>query len=143
MINFEQIEVASVPINEKKVKKWLLELVAKENKEIGEITYYFCNDKYMLEANREHLAHDFYTDVITFDASEGSLLFADILISLETVASNAEKFEVAFDEELHRVMAHGVLHLLGYKDKTSAQQKVMRAEEENALTLWNEIQKDV
>lgn len=143
MLTFEQLEVEN-PIEQPKIIEiWLTELVEAKNYKVGELTYYFCNDSKILEANREFLSHDYFTDVITFDASVGEVVSADILISLETVASNAEKYEVAFDQELHRVMAHAVLHLIGYDDKEESLQKEMRKAEDEALVLLEKMRRYV
>lgn len=139
MISFEQIEVKN-PIEEAKlVEIWLTKLVEDKKCEIGELTYYFCNDEKILEANRSYLEHDYFTDVITFDASVGDVISADVLISVETVASNAEKYGISFDEELNRVIAHAVLHLLGYNDKTALEQKEMRKAEDAALAILHKL----
>lgn len=139
MITFEQIEVENPIKSPKLMEIWLTELVESENYKIGELTYYFCDDEKILEANREYLAHDYFTDVITFDASVGEIVSADILISIETVKSNAEKYNVTFEEELHRVMAHAVLHLMEYNDKEEEEQKEMRKAENDALALLDKI----
>lgn len=133
MITFEELEVKNPLKNAKLIEIWLTALVESKNYEIGELTYYFCDDAKILEANRKFLEHDYFTDVITFDASVGEVVSADILISLETVASNAKKFEVEFDEELYRVIVHAVLHLLGFNDKEEEQKAEMREAEDEAL----------
>lgn len=140
MITFELLEVENPLLEEKLVINWLEKLSLSYEKEIGELTYYFCNDTYILDANRKYLSHDYYTDVITFDASQDNILFADILISVDTVKSNAEKFQVPFLQELHRVLAHAVLHLVGFDDKNKEMQEQMRLEEEKALIMLKEEQ---
>lgn len=102
---------------------------------MGELSYLFCDDEKILEVNRHYLRHDFYTDIITFDYSEGEIISGDILISLETVRSNSQKYQTAWQEELRRVIIHGVLHLCGLKDKTREEEKSMRVAEEEALKL--------
>lgn len=138
MITFELIEVENPLLEEKMIADWLERLSLSYEKEIGELTYYFCNDDYILEANQKYLAHNYYTDVITFDASQDNILFADILVSVDTVRSNAEKYQVSFLQELHRVLAHAVLHLVGFDDKNKEMQEQMRAEEERALRMLKE-----
>lgn len=138
MIAFELIEVENPLLEEKMIAGWLERLSLSYEKEIGELTYYFCNDDYILEANQKYLAHNYYTDVITFDASQDNILFADILVSVDTVRSNAEKYQVSFLQELHRVLAHAVLHLVGFDDKNKEMQEQMRAEEERALRMLKE-----
>ncbi len=122
--------------NEAAVTQWLLLLSKAEGADIEALSYIFCNDEYLLEMNQEYLDHDTYTDVITFDyAEEEGIIEGDIFISVERVKENAEQLNVSFDDELHRVMAHGLLHLLGYKDKTEADQQQMRQKEDNCLSL--------
>lgn len=123
-----------------KVKKWLTKVVIRRGKSVGNINYLFCDDEYLLEVNRQYLNHDTYTDIITFDYVAGGLISGDILISIERVKDNAGKFGVTFECELHRVIVHGVLHLLGQGDKTDEEAKEMRSQEEEALMLFHEEQ---
>ena len=120
-----------------KVKKWITDLIKAQNKKVGDISYLFCDDAYLIEVNRTYLDHDTYTDIITFDYVEGDTISGDILISVERVKENAQLFNTTFDQELHRVIIHGVLHLLGQGDKTEAETAQMRNKEEAALALWN------
>ena len=120
-----------------KVKKWITDLIKAQNKKVGEISYLFCDDAYLIEVNRTYLDHDTYTDIITFDYVEGDTISGDILISVERVKENTQLFNTTFDQELHRVIIHGVLHLLGQGDKTEAEAAQMRKKEEAALALWN------
>lgn len=120
-----------------KVKKWITDLIKAQNKKVGDISYLFCDDAYLIEVNRTYLDHDTYTDIITFDYVEGDTISGDILISVERVKENAQLFNTTFDQELHRVIIHGVLHLLGQGDKTKAEAAQMRKKEEAALALWN------
>ncbi|MBQ2539241.1 MAG: rRNA maturation RNase YbeY [Bacteroidales bacterium] len=120
-----------------KVKKWITDLIKAQNKKVGDISYLFCDDAYLIEVNRTYLDHDTYTDIITFDYVEGDTISGDILISVERVKENAQLFNTTFDQELHRVIIHGVLHLLGQGDKTEAEAAQMRKKEEAALALWN------
>jgi rRNA maturation RNase YbeY len=120
-----------------KVKKWITDLIKAQNKKVGDISYLFCDDAYLIEVNRTYLDHDTYTDIITFDYVEGDTISGDILISFERVKENAQLFNTTFDQELHRVIIHGVLHLLGQGDKTEAEAAQMRKKEEAALALWN------
>ena len=123
-----------------KVKKWLTKLVIRRGKSVGNINYLFCDDEYLLEVNRQYLNHDTYTDIITFDYVAGGLISGDILISIERVKDNAGKFGVTFECELHRVIVHGVLHLLGQGDKTEEEAREMRRQEEETLMLFHEEQ---
>ena len=122
--------------NEAVYADWLSEVISSEQKHEGEINYIFCDDDYLLEINRQYLDHDTLTDIISFDYSEGNTLHGDIFISIERVRDNATDFNVAFDEELKRVLAHGVLHYCGYKDKSTADEKLMRQKEEDKIKLF-------
>lgn len=120
-------------------KRWLTELAKKEGFSIGDINYIFCDDEYLLKINLEYLNHDTLTDIITFDYVDNGILSGDIYISIERVRENAVIFSVPFEQELHRVLAHGVLHLCGYKDKTEADASIMRKKEDSAIQLFNDI----
>ena len=119
------------------VKKWIAEVVKRREKSVGNISYLFCDDEYMLEVNRQYLDHDTYTDIITFDYVVANLISGDIFISVDRVGENARLFGVEFERELRRVVIHGVLHLLGQGDKSDAEAAEMRRQEEEALSLWN------
>lgn len=118
-------------------EKWLKEVISSEGKKTGEISFIFCDDEYLLEINQEYLDHDTYTDIISFDNSVGNILNGDIFISTERVAENAEVFEVTFEEELKRVLVHGVLHFCGFKDKTSEEKSLMRSKEEEKIKMFH------
>jgi len=120
--------------NETSISKWLIAAVGNENKTIGEINYIFCEDDYLLKKNQEYLNHDTLTDIITFDYSEENKLSADIFISVERVKENALIFAVPFEQELKRVIIHGILHLIGYKDKSEEEAKIMRNKEDFYLS---------
>ena len=122
-----------------KTKKWISEVIKSQGKKVGDISYLFCDDAYLIEVNRTYLNHDTYTDIITFDYVEGELISGDIMISVERVAENAKLYGATFEQELHRVIIHGVLHLLGQKDKSKADAVGMRNKENKALDLWNSI----
>ena len=111
------------------LEPWIKTVITKENKTLGELNYIFCTDEYLLEKNQTFLNHNTYTDIITFDYSEENQISGDIFISIERVKENARKFAVEFETELKRVMIHGVLHLIGYKDKSEDEQKLMREKE--------------
>ena len=110
-------------------------LIFNENKKEGELSFVFCSDEYLLKMNIDYLKHDFYTDVITFDYSEGDIISGDVFISIDRIKENAEKYNVTFENELQRVMIHGVLHLVGYKDKTEEELKQMREKESQYLNI--------
>ncbi len=133
MIAFSFIDVEVSGFDMVNVSSWL-ELVCKEEmKEVGDINYIFCNDEYLLEINRSYLDHDYYTDVITFDYSEGPCLSGDIFVSIDRVMENAKDFNVSFLNELCRVVVHGILHLAGYKDKLKDDEQLMRSKEDYYL----------
>lgn len=137
VINFFCEEVNYVLSKEEETKKWIAEITKHENRSIGEINYVFCSDPYLHKINLEYLNHDDYTDIITFDNSEEKhVIEGDIFISIERVEENAAKYSKSYDEELRRVMAHGILHLIGYKDKTSSEAENMREKEDACLSLW-------
>ena len=120
-----------------KVKKWVSQVVQLRGKRVGNISYLFCDDEHLLGVNQQFLNHDTYTDIITFDYVVADLISGDIMISVDRVGENAEKFGVPFEQELHRVVIHGVLHLLGQGDKSDTEAAEMRRQEEEALALWN------
>lgn len=120
-----------------KVKKWVSQVVQLRGKRVGNISYLFCDDEHLLGVNQQFLNHDTYTDIITFDYVVADLISGDIMISVDRVGENAKKFGVPFEQELHRVVIHGVLHLLGQGDKSDAEAVEMRRQEEEALALWN------
>jgi probable rRNA maturation factor len=120
----------------KKTKPWIKAVAKAENKKLGELNYIFCSDAFLLQINLHYLQHNTLTDIITFNTSEDvELVEGDIYISVERVAENATKFKVEFDQELHRVIVHGVLHLLGFSDKNSRQKLIMRKKEDAYLSL--------
>ena len=120
-----------------KVKKWISEIIKAQGKKVGQIGYLFCDDAYLIEVNQTYLNHDTYTDIITFDYVVGDMISGDIMISVERVGENATGFGVPFEQELHRVIVHGVLHLLGQGDKSEAEAAEMRRQEDEALALWD------
>ncbi len=115
--------------NGKEISNWISSVISSEKFKEGDINYVFCDDDYLLKLNIEFLNHDTLTDIISFDNSIGKILHGDIFISIERVKENAKKFNVSFQDELQRVMVHGVLHYCGYKDKTEADVKIMRSKE--------------
>lgn len=117
------------------LRKWIIETIGKEGKETGALSFIFCSDQYLLNINQQYLKHDTYTDIITFDNSEEDLLIeGDIFISVERVKENALLFNVPEQDELHRVIIHGVLHLLGYKDKSPHDKQLMTSKEDEYLS---------
>jgi rRNA maturation RNase YbeY len=133
MIDFQYINCKIISI--KGCSDWLNSIILTEGGKLGEIVFVFCTDEYLLEKNIQFLNHNSLTDVITFDYCENNTINGDILISIDRVKENSEIFEVDFLTELHRVMAHGLLHLLGYKDKTKEDARMMRDKENYYLSI--------
>ena len=123
--------------NESDYERWIQQIIITENKQEGEINYVFCDDEYLLDINQKYLNHDYYTDIISFDYSVANELHGDIFISIDRVRENANEFKVSFHNELLRVMAHGVLHYCGYKDKTDEQSALMRTKENESILLFH------
>lgn len=135
IISFHSEDVDFHLVNEKQIIKWIKNSVKKEGKTISELSYIFCSDEYLHKMNLEYLNHDTYTDIITFDYTEGNIVSGDIFISIDRVKENALEFNTEFLNELSRVTIHGVLHLAGYKDKTTKEKELMRSKEDFYLTL--------
>ena len=123
--------------NEDVFSNWIEQVVLSEDKVLGEVNYIFCDDEYLHKINLEYLDHDTLTDIISFDYSEGNLVQGDIFISVERVIENASDFDVPFDEELKRVMIHGILHYCGYKDKSENDEKLMRFKEDEKIKMFH------
>ena len=132
---FENTEEISLPTN---TEKWLKDLIISEEKKPGKITYIFCDDEYLLKVNQDFLDHDYYTDIITFDYVKGKTISGDIFASLQRISDNASTLSNSFDKELKRVLAHGVLHLCGYKDKSEDDEKLMRSKEDFYINKYEE-----
>jgi len=118
-----------------RLKKWIAEVVSSHNKRLGRVSYRFCSDQKIWETNMAFLNHDTYTDIITFDYVSGDVISGDIVISVDRVGENASSFKVSFEKELYRVLIHGVLHLLGFKDKSDSDAAQMRLKEEESMAL--------
>ena len=132
-INYEDVDDLS--LNEIDLTNWISKVCSSENHEFGDISLIFCSDDYLLDINRTHLDHDYYTDIITFYYTENKIVSGDLFISIDRVRDNATDFNFSFEHELHRVIIHGVLHLCGYKDKSDEEEKLMRTKENNALSM--------
>jgi len=128
MINFNY-ETQFKLLNENEISKWISLVIDKEGHKEGDINYVFCDDDYLLKLNEEFLGHDTLTDIISFDYSLGKILHGDVFISIERAKDNAKEFEVTFQEEMHRLMIHGILHYCGYKDKSDEDSLLMRGKE--------------
>lgn len=136
MIQFRSIDVEMPAIDAQCVKAWIIQVAEHYDKKIGELYYYFCSDEKLLEINRERLGHDFYTDIVTFPLTDcETVLSSEFCISIDRIADNAETFNRSFESELHRVIIHGVLHLIGFDDHTDEDEKTMREKEEETLKL--------
>lgn len=122
-------------IKRRDVSAWIKKVAAAHSKKVGEIAYIFCDDEKILEVNREYLQHDYYTDIITFDYTEGEIISGDLFISLDTVLSNSVQLGVSYEQELYRVIIHGILHLCGINDKGEGEREIMEREENEALAL--------
>ena len=135
MISYNTEGVRMPNIKRRETTAWIKAVAATYGKRVGEVGYMFVDDEKILEVNREYLGHDYYTDIITFDYDEGDVINGDIVISLDTVRSNAEQLGKPYDEELHRVIIHGILHLCGINDKGKGEREKMEAAENRALQL--------
>ena len=136
MIRFSTLDVELPPIESQRVKAWIEGVANRYGKTIGELYYYFCSDEKLLEINKERLGHDFYTDIVTFPLTDcETVLSSEFCISLDRIKENAETFGRSYESELHRVIIHGVLHLIGFDDLTEEEEKEMREKEEEALDV--------
>ncbi len=135
MITYSAEGIRMPAIKKRAVTAWIKAVAAAHGRRVGEIGYMFVDDGKILEVNNEYLGHDYYTDIITFDYDEGDVINGDIVISVDTVRSNALQFGKSFDDELHRVIIHGILHLCGIDDKGPGEREVMEAEENRALAM--------
>lgn len=135
MITFQTDGVEMPRINEQQIRNWVKAVAATYQKKVGEIGYLFCSNERILEVNRQFLQHDYYTDIITFDYCQGNRIAGDLVISLDTVRTNAEQFGAEYETELNRVIIHGILHLCGINDKGPGEREIMEAEENKALAL--------
>lgn len=136
MITYQTEETSFRLGSRRLTSRWIKEIVSQAKMRLGDLSVVFCSDPYILEVNKQYLGHDYYTDIITFDYCEGDVLSGDLIISVDTVRANAKEYGAAsFDEELHRVIIHGVLHLIGFDDHSPEDQAEMRRQENAALAL--------
>ena len=135
MIQFFFENIDEIPISTLAIS-WLEDVIKTENKKLGEINYILCDDEYLLKVNQDFLDHDYYTDIITFDYVKGKTISGDIFVSLPRISDNAKNLVKDFNSEFHRVLAHGILHLMGYKDKTEEEITVMRQKEDFYLNVF-------
>ncbi len=139
MIDFQTEGVRLPDLDYSRVERWLGAVAVDHGRRVGNLSYLFCDDNYILEQNNKFLGHDYYTDIITFDYSRGDKVSGDMMISLDTVATNAEKVGESYDRELKRVIVHGLLHLCGINDKGPGEREIMEAAENKALVMYETI----
>lgn len=135
MITYQTDGIKMPSIKKRETTAWIRRVAASYDKKVGDVGYIFCNDERILEVNREYLQHDYYTDIITFDYTEGNTISGDLFISLDTVKTNSEQFGTEYDEELYRTIIHGILHLCGINDKGPGEREIMEAAENRALEM--------
>jgi len=135
MISYQTEGVKMPAIKRRDVSAWIKKVAVAHGKKVGEVAYIFCDDEKILEVNREYLQHDYYTDIITFDYTEDDIISGDLFISLDTVLSNSVQLGVSYEQELYRVIIHGILHLCGINDKGEGEREIMEREENEALAL--------
>jgi len=135
MITYQSEDIKMPSIKKRETTEWIKAVAATYQKKVGEIAYIFCSDEKILEVNRQYLEHDYYTDIITFDYTEGNRISGDLFISLDTVRTNAEQFGQPYERELHRVIIHGILHLCGINDKGPGEREIMEEAENKALEM--------
>jgi len=134
-VQYYNEDVPFPTLKRRKTSNWIKEAVIFEGKKVGNISFIFCSDDYLLDINKKYLSHDYFTDIITFDYVEGNIINGDIFISVNRVGENAKEFSKTFGNELHRILIHGVLHLLGYKDKKRTDKKLMTQKEDYFLKV--------
>ena len=135
MITYNAEDISMPAIKKREMNAWIKAVAQKYGRRVGDIGYMFVSDEKILEVNRQYLGHDYYTDIITFDYDEGDRINGDIVISLDTVATNAEQYGKTYENELHRVIIHGILHLCGINDKGPGEREIMEAAENEALAM--------
>lgn len=138
-VKFFNEDVPAPKIRRRNISAWVKETVSKENKILGDINFIFCSDSYLLDVNRKYLNHDYFTDIITFDYVENNIISGDIYISIDRVRENSKLYKESMMEELRRIFIHGVLHLLGYKDKAVQEKEEMTKKEDYYLKLFKDM----
>ena len=136
----EHSKIKMPKIKKRNVSAWIKKVAELHGKKVGDLSYLFCSDDHILEVNREYLQHDYYTDIITFDYTEGDVISGDMVISVDTIATNAEKFNTFFESEFFRVVIHGVLHLCGINDKGPGEREIMEKHEDEALEVAKDFE---
>ena len=135
-INYQCQDIKFVLKEKRKISRWINDVIKSHQKKLGNVSYIFCSNEYILELNQKYLNHNYFTDIITFDYCSDNKVEGDIFISVDTVLDNSHRFKTNFNDELLRVIIHGVLHLVGFSDKTAKQQKQMRVLEDEALSIF-------
>ena len=135
MVSYQAENISFPNIKRRETTAWIRQVAATYGKKVGDVAYIFCDDEKILEVNRQYLNHDYYTDVITFDYTVRNTISGDIFISLDTVKSNSQDQHTTYDEELHRVIIHGILHLCGINDKGPGEREIMEKAENKALSI--------
>lgn len=138
--NKEHSKIKMPKIKKRNVSAWIKKVAEFHGKKVGDLSYLFCSDDHILEVNKEYLQHDYYTDIITFDYTEGDVISGDMVISVDTIATNAEKFNTSFESEFFRVVIHGVLHLCGINDKGPGEREIMEKHEDEALEVAKDFE---
>ena len=136
----EHSKIKMPKIKKRNVSAWIKKVAELHGKKVGDLSYLFCSDDHILEVNREYLQHDYYTDIITFDYTEGDVISGDMVISVDTIATNAEKYNTSFESEFFRVVIHGVLHLCGINDKGPGEREIMEENEDKALEVAKDFE---
>ena len=139
MITYQTEGTRMPDIKKRETTEWIKKVAATYGKKVGEIAYIFCSDEKILDVNRQYLEHDYYTDIITFDYTEGNRIGGDLFISLDTVRTNAEQFNQPYERELYRVIIHGILHLCGINDKGPGEREIMEEAENKALEMRKKL----
>lgn len=139
-ISYFSEDIKLPKIQRRIISLWVKEVAKTYHKKVGDINYIFCSDEHILKINKQFLQHDYYTDIITFDYCENDTISGDLFISLDTIKTNAEKFSTEYEQELHRVIIHGILHLCGINDKGIGEREIMEAEENKALSILANLQ---
>ncbi|MFV0378673.1 MAG: rRNA maturation RNase YbeY [Mangrovibacterium sp.] len=135
-ILFHNEDVKSPKIKKQLVKNWIKSVIASEGKQLGDVNYIFCSDEYLLQVNKQYLNHDYYTDIITFDYVKEGLISGDIFVSVDRIEENGKQYGSGFDAELSRILVHGILHLIGFGDKTPQEKKIMTGKEDQYLAIF-------
>jgi rRNA maturation RNase YbeY len=139
VIEFITEDISAISIDENSISAWIENIINKEEKTLGNVCFVLCSDKYLLNINQQYLKHNYYTDVITFDYSEQDIISGDIFISIDRIKENAENYNKTFINELLRIIIHGILHLMGYDDKSDTDKKIMTSKEDESLNLYNNV----